>query len=169
VATLGTGAPTAKIAQEAGLAEGTLFTYFANKDALLNELFLEIEAELAGIMLEGYPAGAAPRERCRHMWDRFIDWCARHPMKHKAMRQLKVSDRISAESKKRGDLLFQEVKTLLAQNLAGHAAKENTPDYNGAVLGALAEMTLEFIARHPRKREPYKQAGFEAFWKAIGR
>jgi len=169
VATLGTGAPTAKIAQAAGLAEGTLFTYFATKDALLNELFLAIEAELAATMLEGYPAKAAAQARCRHMWDRFIDWAALNPMKHKAMRQLKVSDRISAESKKLGEMLFQEVKALLAQNLAGHAAKENMPDYNGAVLGALADMTLDFIARHPRKREAYKQAGFEAFWKAIAR
>ena len=107
VATLGTGAPTAKIAQEAGLAEGTLFTYFATKDALLNELFLEIEAELAATMLEGYPAGEDARLRSRHLWDRFIDWSAQHPMKHKAMRQLKVSDRISDESKKRGQTIFQ--------------------------------------------------------------
>jgi AcrR family transcriptional regulator len=35
VATLGLSAPTAKIAKGAGVAEGTLFTYFANKDELL--------------------------------------------------------------------------------------------------------------------------------------
>ena len=34
VAVLGVGAPTAKIAKGAGVAEGTLFTYFATKDDL---------------------------------------------------------------------------------------------------------------------------------------
>jgi len=32
----GLSAPTSRIASRAGVAEGTLFTYFANKDALLN-------------------------------------------------------------------------------------------------------------------------------------
>jgi hypothetical protein len=43
VAMLGVSAPTAKIAKEAGVAEGTLFTYFANKDELLNGLYLELK------------------------------------------------------------------------------------------------------------------------------
>ena len=47
VASLGTGASTAKIAKAAGVSEGTLFTYFPTKDDLLNQLFLEIEADLA--------------------------------------------------------------------------------------------------------------------------
>lgn len=38
VAALGTSAPTAKIARGAGVAEGTLFTYFPDKDALLAAL-----------------------------------------------------------------------------------------------------------------------------------
>ncbi len=35
VASLGTGASTAKIAKAAGVSEGTLFTYFPTKDDLL--------------------------------------------------------------------------------------------------------------------------------------
>ena len=38
VAALGTGASTAGIAKGAGVAEGSLFTYFSNKDDLLNQL-----------------------------------------------------------------------------------------------------------------------------------
>ena len=57
VAAMGTSAPTAKIAKGAGVAEGTLFTYFPDKDALLAALFLDIEGELAGALLAGVPAG----------------------------------------------------------------------------------------------------------------
>jgi len=42
IADTGLGAPTAKIAQRAGIAAGTLFTYFSNKEELLNELYLEL-------------------------------------------------------------------------------------------------------------------------------
>ena len=44
VAEQGVGAPTATIAKVAGVAEGTLFTYFATKDELLNRLYLELKS-----------------------------------------------------------------------------------------------------------------------------
>ncbi len=40
IAKAGLGASTAKIATGAGLAEGTMFTYFPSKDDLLNELYI---------------------------------------------------------------------------------------------------------------------------------
>jgi AcrR family transcriptional regulator len=40
------GAPTAKIARRAGVAAGTLFTYFATKEELLNELYLDLKGEV---------------------------------------------------------------------------------------------------------------------------
>jgi AcrR family transcriptional regulator len=38
-------ASTAKIAGRAGVATGTLFTYFANKKELLNELYFELKLD----------------------------------------------------------------------------------------------------------------------------
>ena len=92
VATLGLSAPTAKIAKGAGVAEGTLFTYFANKDELLNRLYLELKMDLRDAMMTGYPAGKNLIDRNRHVWNRFIGWCSAHPLKRRAMRQLAVSD-----------------------------------------------------------------------------
>ena len=60
VATLGLSAPTAKIAKGAGVAEGTLFTYFANKDELLNRLYLELKMDLRDAMMTGLPCRQEP-------------------------------------------------------------------------------------------------------------
>ena len=46
IAKVGLGAPTAKIGRRAGVAAGTLFTYFANKEELLNELYAELKGEV---------------------------------------------------------------------------------------------------------------------------
>lgn len=169
VAALGTSAPTAKIARGAGVAEGTLFTYFPDKDALLAALFLDIEGELAGALLADVPAGLPPRERIRFMWDRLIDWSAANPARRKALKQLKVSDRIGAESRRRGEDLFAAFKTVLEEALEGHAAEGRSTDYVGAVLTALAETTLDFIAREPARHDHHRALGFETFWKAIAR
>jgi len=169
VAAQGTGAPTAKIAKEAGFAEGTLFTYFATKDDLLNELFLEIEAELAAALLDDYPTDGSPYERTRHIWSRLIDWGAANPAKRKTIRQLKVSDRVSEASRCRASGLFEEIIGRLEGNLAGHVSTEYDAAYVSAILDTLAETTLEFIMRYPDKREHYKRAGFDAFWRGIAR
>ncbi len=168
VAALGTGAPTARIARGAGVAEGTLFTYFPDKDALLAALFLDLEAELAAALLDNVPAGLRPRERIRRMWDRLIDWSAANPVRLKALKQLKVSDRIGAESRRCGEQLFADFRTMLDAALAGHA-RGLSADYVGAVLNALAETTLDFIARDPGRHDHHRALGFETFWKAIAR
>src|ERR1700691_6252763 len=99
VAMLGVSAPTAKIAKSAGVAEGTLFTYFANKDELLNRLYLELKIDLRNAMMTGYPAGKSLFDRSHHVWNRYIGWGSTHPLKRRAVRQLAVSDRITEESK----------------------------------------------------------------------
>ncbi len=40
-------APTSAISKAAGVAEGTLFTYFKSKDDLINELYRDIYARVS--------------------------------------------------------------------------------------------------------------------------
>ncbi|RFB78800.1 TetR/AcrR family transcriptional regulator [Methylovirgula sp. 4M-Z18] len=168
VATQGVGAPTAKIAQSAGLAEGTLFKYFATKDELLNQLYLAIKADLADAMLKAYPAEASVVERARHVWGCVIDWGAKYPLKRRAMRQLTVSDRVTAETRKIGAAAFHEVSAMLDQCASeGLVAIDAAGAFAGAIFDALAETTLEFIAREPKKKEHYKSAGFKALWNGV--
>ena len=53
VAERGVGATTAAIAAAAAVGEGSLFTYFKNKDELLNLLYREIKLDLANAMMSG--------------------------------------------------------------------------------------------------------------------
>jgi AcrR family transcriptional regulator len=169
VATLGTGAATAKIARDAGLSEGTLFNYFANKDELLNQLYLEIKADLGKALLTSYPSQASLRERSRHVWNNFIDWGAEHPMKRKAMRQLSVSERVTEQSRQQGNAAFGDINEMIEESLVDGALKGCSMTFAGGIFEALAETTLEFIARDPGRREHYKQSGFAFFWNGISK
>jgi AcrR family transcriptional regulator len=167
VASLGVSAPTAKIAKGAGVAEGTLFTYFDTKDALLNQLYLELKAELETAMTAGYPSKGALRDRWRHSWDRYLDWGSAQPAKRKAMRQLMVSDRITQESREIGGRGFREIEAMMEESRAAGVLRDQAPAFVAAIMESLAETTLEFIAREPERREHYKGAGFDAFWNAV--
>lgn len=167
VAGLGTGAPTAKIARGAGVAEGTLFTYFASKDELLNELYLELKADLGRAMTAGYPSEKSLIERTRHIWNSYVRWGSAYPLRHKAMTQLGVSGRVTEKSKKLGAEAFREVHQTLREVLAGGALKDQPPAFTAAILSAMADTTMNFIAREPGRAKHYTKAGFEAFWKAV--
>jgi AcrR family transcriptional regulator len=167
VAALGVSAPTAKIAREAGVAEGTLFTYFANKDELLNRLYLELKTDLRDAVMAGYPSGGSLVDRSRHFWDRYIGWGSAHPLQRKALRQLAVSDRISEETKKLLGDAFAEFNGMMRECAAGGAMKHQPPAFATAIMSAIADTTMDFIAREPAQAKRYIKAGFDAFWKAV--
>jgi AcrR family transcriptional regulator len=167
VAKFGTGAPTAKIARDAGVAEGTLFTYFSSKDELLNQLYLTLKADLGDAMTAGYPSGKSLVERSRHVWNRYVGWGSAHPLKHKAMSQLGVSERVTQKSRKIGAEAFEEVNQMMRELLSGGALKDQPPAFAAAILSAMAGTTMDFIAREPGRAKHYTRAGFEAFWKAV--
>jgi AcrR family transcriptional regulator len=167
VAMLGVSAPTAKIAKSAGVAEGTLFTYFANKDELLNRLYLELKIDLRNAMMTGYPAGKSLFDRSHHDWNRYIGWGSTHPLKRRAVRQLAVSDRITEASKKCVADAFGEVNDMMRECAAGGAMRHQPPSFVSAIFSAIADTTMDFIAREPAQAKRYTKAGFDAFWKAV--
>ncbi|MFL9874858.1 TetR/AcrR family transcriptional regulator [Paraburkholderia megapolitana] len=167
VATLGVEATTAKIAKGAGVAEGTLFTYFDSKDVLFNELYLDLKHDLRGEMTRGYPAAGSVVERGRHVWDRYIDWGVAYPFKRKAMSQLSISERITEHSRDAGMAAFGEINAMVHQISSNGPLKDQSPLFVAAMMNAIAEATMEFIEREPKQAKRYKAAGFQAFWSAV--
>jgi AcrR family transcriptional regulator len=165
----GINAPTAKIARAAGVAEGTLFTYFDSKDTLLNQLYLDLKADMREAMLTGYPRRASIRERAGHVWRTYVDWGIAHPDGRKVMAQLSVSRCIAPQTRDAGAAPFGDVQGMLREAMAKGVLKELDPAFVGALLTALAETAMDFIVREPERAQEYRSAGFEAFWNAIGK
>lgn len=151
----------------AGVSEGTVFTYFPTKDELLNTIYLEIKRDLARAMLDAYPAQASLKQRTRHVWDSYIGWGHKHPAKRKAMQQLAVSEKVTAESRREGAEMFAVVNALLTEVPRAGPLQERGAMFNGAMLKSLAETTLEFIAREPSAADAYRLSGFTFFWKGL--
>jgi AcrR family transcriptional regulator len=165
----GAGAPTAKIAKEAGVAEGSLFTYFASKDALFNELYLSIKEDLRIALIKGYPGNKSVKVRCRHVWDRSIEFGVNHPLKWRAIQHLGVSGRLTDASKRAGSKGFQDIEAMLQEGFSSGVLRKQPVAFVGSIMEALSEMALNFIAREPAKLAEYQRAGFDAFWGAIAK
>jgi len=57
------GAPMAMVAERAGVGAGTIYRYFEGKDALIAEIFAELEKKLVEYLLPGYSLDRPLRER----------------------------------------------------------------------------------------------------------
>jgi len=68
---------TASIAKHAGVATGTLFHHFANKQALCDTLYLQIKTELIKSMQQELPADLL--EQGQALWLNALDWFIASP------------------------------------------------------------------------------------------
>src|SRR5258705_11106670 len=112
-----TDAPTSEISKQAGIAEGTLFTYFKSKDDLINALYREIKLELADAMMSGFPRKKGVRIRLRHVWDGYVNWGGTNREKRRVLAQLNVSGMLSTEPIEAGSAAFVELQNTIRDAL----------------------------------------------------
>jgi AcrR family transcriptional regulator len=169
IAVHGTGAPTAAIAKLAGVAEGTLFKYFSTKNELLNAVYLALKAELRVALLAEVSSRGSTKSRSKQLWSNYINWGVAHPSHRRAMSQLAVSDTVTDETRRLGSEGFEAFRELIQdwRGLCHPAWTQKTKSaFASAMLTALADTTIDFVTREPRRAEEFTNAGFEAFWRA---
>jgi AcrR family transcriptional regulator len=165
----GLSAPTVAITIAAGVAEGSLFTYFKTKDELINALYCEIKLELADAMMYGFPRKQSVRHRLQHVWNHFVDWGITNTDQQKVLKQIQVWGGLTEESKKAVFAPFAEIERMAEDAVTQRIYKDIPKPFIAAALSALAEMTMEFMRQEPEKAELYRVAGFEMLWQGITR
>lgn len=80
-------APCSLIAKQAGVAAGTIYRYFDNKDVLINELFFALEQRITQALLEGYAAQGPLRQRFIHLVTGILTYFISHPLEFRYIEQ----------------------------------------------------------------------------------
>jgi AcrR family transcriptional regulator len=73
----GTSVPS--VADKAGVAAGTIYHYFASKEALVNAVYKRWKAAISAEVLNDFPFTAPPREQFRRVWERMSEFAVSHP------------------------------------------------------------------------------------------
>lgn len=167
IAEQGLSAPTSKIAQAAGVAEGTLFTYFETKERLLNDLYLALKYGEREEIMRGYPFQASLEERARHFWKTYVTFGVNHPDKYKVVILLSIADHVNEQTKRLGREGYEALDAMMQECLGSGALKDQPHEFGFALLVSLMNMTITFILQHPAEAERFRDAGFTAFWHAV--
>jgi AcrR family transcriptional regulator len=166
IATQGLGATTAAIAKEAGVSNGSLFTYFDTKTELLNQLYLNLKTDMGTTVLAGLPADDA-REQLRHMWTRWLQWASADPSKRRALAQLQVSDEITPDTHRAASESMAGIAATLERSRAHGPMRDAPLPFVVTLFNAVAEATIDFTLRDPDHAQEHGRAGFEALWRML--
>ena len=126
------GTSTASIAKQAGVATGTLFHHFPNKQVLVDELYRTIKQELAEVMLKELPED--PLAKAAVFWHDALDWFLDNPEKLVFFKLYYGSPLLSTESKRQA---MQEVFGFLYDFFQ-----------QGQDAGIFVKLPLEFVVQN---------------------
>jgi AcrR family transcriptional regulator len=165
IAQVGLGASTAKIAKGAGLAEGTMFTYFSSKDDLLNELYIELKTEAYRRIQGGFPHGSGLRERVRHVWTEYLHWAMENPDERKVSVLLNLSALVTVATRERVGVEREAVTETMGELSERGAFKVLPAGFASSAMMAMQEAVMEMTAKKPRQKTILIERAFDAFWR----
>ena len=81
------GAPMAMIADQAGVAAGTIYRYFENKDVMITELYQDLEGRIYSALMEEYASEKPIRERFLHLGKALLRYFIENPLEFRYVEQ----------------------------------------------------------------------------------
>ncbi|KLU63763.1 HTH-type transcriptional repressor Bm3R1 [Desulfosporosinus acididurans] len=162
IASQGLGAPTATIAKEAGVSNGSLFNYFGTKADLLNQLYIELKSEMAAAALDGLPSEDDIRRQMLHVWSQWLSWATSFPEKRRALTHLGVLDDITVESRQIANNALSGISKLLERGRE-NGPMCNTPlEFIVSIVNAMADATIDFMINDPANADKHCTVSFDA-------
>jgi AcrR family transcriptional regulator len=163
----GLNVATAAIAKEAGVANGSLFTYFATKADLFNQLYLGLKTEMANTASQGVSPTATIRDQFARAWSNWMRWTLKNPDKRRALAQLGVSSELTSATRASGHQVMGAFAALMERSRAKGPMRDVSLAYLGALMNAIADTTMDFILNDRPHAEKHSKTGFEALWRMI--
>ena len=167
IASQGLGAPTAAIAKEAGVSNGSLFVYFDTKVTLLNELYVVLKSEMGEAAVVDLPADESPREQVHHLWAQWLHWATSNPDRRRAIAHLDVADEVTEESHRTVRQAQRGTAELIERTRAAGPMAGVPLSFVMALIGTMADSTMDAMIREPDEADARSEAAFEAVWRVL--
>jgi len=161
------GTPTAKVAQDAGVANGTLFHHYKTKDELVVNLYNSVKEELAAYLSEITHESDFITPKFKNIFTHTLYWALQNRAKFYYIRQFEVSPhyaKISADTiEKHGAIMNQ----LITEGVKKKLLQTRPVDlmlslYNSNIFGI-----YQYIINskpEPEEQQAAVLAGYEMVW-----
>jgi len=167
----GLAVPTAKIAHEAGVANGTLFNYFPTKQDLIDTLYLTLKKELTHLFLaDGADKAKSLKERSFVVWSSYIRWAITHPLKPQAMNLFRSSNALSTRVLTEANDIFKPFYEMVQKGMDRGELVKIDVHYLYAIKAAQIGVCIDRALGRKLKGkalEAHILIGFDIYWKGV--
>jgi AcrR family transcriptional regulator len=156
------------IAKAAGIGTSTLYVYFADKEALLNEAYRR--AKRAAIAFYGAEIDpqAPLRLRVRGVWNRMLDHRLHHHEEVSFMEQFMASSFMNEESRAYAAQLGEALVGLVAEGQAAEILKPvPIPFLSALFIGSVRETARLIRAQSVADSDESRAIAFQLCWEGI--
>lgn len=148
------GTPTSLIAQEAGVATGTLFHYFKTKEELIESLYLNIKKEAGTVLRDAAKSKGDWREKLANAYMEYAKWGLKNAQKIHFMQQFCYSPFISKATHQEGISNFLFLIDEIALGIKEGVIRDYPPEI---VLSVISSSQMGAILEAAREKDPQKQ------------
>jgi AcrR family transcriptional regulator len=148
------GTPTSLIAQEAGVATGTLFHYFKTKEELIESLYLDIKKEAGTVLRDAGESQGDWREKLDNLIVEYAEWGLKNAQKIHFMQQFCYSPFISKAAHEEGVSNFLFLIDQIALGIKEGAIRDYPPEI---VLSIISSGLMTAINIAKCEKDPLRQ------------
>ncbi len=160
---------TASISQQANVATGTLFLYFENKEALVNELYLECKEDYASFMEKDVWNNLTFKTQLKHIWERGLEWRINNPDKLKFMMQFCTSPYITKLTKEKALMRVTLLNDVVKKGIASKEVSASDEELLSAMLSGYFHTSGLFLMDNVNHKNynKWKDEAFDYIWRGI--
>lgn len=160
--------PMSLIAKEAGVAAGTIYLYFKNKETLLNQLYLNEKQKYSKALLTGYSDQLPVRLAFELMWNNSLNYQIQHSHEFRFIEQFKISPFIEKVTVEEGHLFFKSANALINRAREERIVKDIP---NNVIVTLFFAPISEMVKQHLHFRKEISKADrastLQGCWDAI--
>jgi AcrR family transcriptional regulator len=155
------GLTMADVAKQAGIATGTVYIYFKNKSALINQLYLHPKQAKTRAMMTAYQADADFLTNFESLWRSYMELSLEDPERMMFLEQYVRSPYLTPAVRKKSEQLLAPLAELLAAGQAAGQVRKTAPDI---LISALMGSANEIVKYHlDRKERPSRKTLDECY------
>lgn len=158
----------AAVAQEAGIATGTIYTYFKNKEALINQLYLHLKEEKVNLMFKKFDDSESFYLKFQKLWLAYFKISFNEYHKMMFIEQYAYSSILTASTKIKADTLLLPMIKLLHEAQKEQLIKDVEPEIIlSSITGAVLEIVRYYQSKGTKPSKSTIEQCFEMAWTSI--
>ncbi len=160
--------PTSLIARQAGVATGTLFHYFKNKEELIDTLYLETKTKMGQAIQQNFQNTGSLDERMRQLFKDIVKWGILNPKEYRFIQQFSNSPFITKLTRDTALDHFEYLTNIINELVGSGELKTVYPEFIEDFLEGVFNLAITHFRRHPDKiSEENIDLVFDICWHGI--